>query len=301
MSNRSCGSGLIQIMHWTVAVKFYLAAASEDISFKTITKNGNSVKQQLVDSSTGEIVERDACLKGYEISKDNYIKFTPEEIKLLESERTNNVELQDFVLFDSVDFIYVEKSYYIKPDKGDNRGYKLLFDSLSDRNLIAIGKWMTRGKDQLVMIRPHKNGLIMHQMYYASEIRDFSPEEINPGKEISYLEKILFNKLIDKLSTEDNKIKQFNSGKYRNSWADRINEIARSKFTGESIKSSVKINENNSSGLVDMLTALQTSLEVASNAVKSLAEVQTLTKKLDKKDSDRYSTNYYTEVKFETD
>ena len=127
--------------------------------------------------------------------------FTDDEIKALEAERSNSIEIAEFVPLSSVDFVSVEKTYYLGPDKGGDKAYRLLSESMTKKEMVAVGRWASRGKEQLVLIRPYgKDGIILHQLYYATEVRAF--DEIDTGATFKFSDKEhdLAEKLIEQLS-----------------------------------------------------------------------------------------------------
>src|SRR5467141_1772823 len=113
-------------------------------------------------------------VKGYEFTKGQYVIFTPEELKALEEKSTNTVEITEFVPADQVDRKYVEKSYFLGPDKGGERAYRLLSEALKQTGRVAVGQYAARGKQYLVSVRPAANGLVMEQLHYGDEVRSIA-------------------------------------------------------------------------------------------------------------------------------
>src|SRR3989304_2130269 len=168
---RATASGTVSFGLVSIPCKFYTACSSESVQFKMITPKGNKVKQKIFDAVTDEEVERNACLKGYEHVKDQFVTFTSEELEALESERNNLIDINEFVPLASVDLLAVEKSYYLGADKGGDKGYLLLAKTLETTGKVAVGRWDARGKEQLVILRPYNGGLLLHQMFYTNEVR----------------------------------------------------------------------------------------------------------------------------------
>src|SRR5687768_13748533 len=119
MAARATSSGTISFGLVAIPFKLYTAASSEQVRFNMLhEKCGSRIKQQLFCPVDNEVVERDATVKGYEYARGQFVRFTEEELKGLEADRSNSIEITEFVPLDSVDFVQVEKSYYIGPDKG---------------------------------------------------------------------------------------------------------------------------------------------------------------------------------------
>ncbi|HVJ19521.1 MAG TPA: Ku protein, partial [Polyangiaceae bacterium] len=200
MAARAIASGTISFGLVSIPVKLYTAASSESVSFNMLHKKcGGRIKQQLFCPTDNEVVERTDTVKGYEHARGQYVQFTEEELKAFESERSNAIEITEFVPIESVDFVHVEKSYYLGPDKGGDKAYKLLSEAMDHKTRVAVGRWAARGKEQLVLIRPYADGLILHQLYYANEVRAW--DEIDTGAKLGFSDKErdLAEKLIEQL------------------------------------------------------------------------------------------------------
>lgn len=232
MAARAISSGTISFGLVSIPVKLYTAASSEQVSFNMLHKKcSGRVKQQYFCPTDNEIVERTEMVKGYEYAKNQYVVFTDEELKALEAERSSSIEITEFVKLDSVDFVHVEKSYYLGPDKGGDKAYRLLSESMTKTGRAAVGRWAARGKEQLVLIRPYgKDGLILHQLYYANEVRSFSEIEGPATLTFSPKERELAEKLIDQLSSDE-----FEPDKYHDSYSDRVRAVVDQKVEGQEV------------------------------------------------------------------
>ena len=125
------------------------------------------MKQQYICTKCNEIVDREHTVKGYEHAKGQYVVFTPEELKALDAVATQTIALEEFVPASAVDPLFVEKSYYLGPDKGGERAYKLIHDAMLETGLVGIASYSARGKQYIVCVRPFNAGLIVHQLRYA--------------------------------------------------------------------------------------------------------------------------------------
>ena len=126
------------------------------------SKCGSRLKQQYICAKEGMVVEKDEISKGYEFSKDQYVLFTPDEVKALDEKATNTIDIAEFVPLAAVDRIYLEKLYYLGPGKGGERAFALLVAALQQEDLLAIAQYAARGKDYFVALRPYEGRLLMH-------------------------------------------------------------------------------------------------------------------------------------------
>src|SRR5262245_14172804 len=229
MPARAIGSGTISFGLVSIPIKLYTAASSQSVSFNLLHKKcGGRMRQQYLCPIDNEIVERSDMVKGYEHSKDRYVQFSEDELKKLEAERSDRLDIVEFVPEETVDFIYIEKTYYLGPDKGGDRAYKLLSEAMTRTRRIAVGRFWTRGKEQLVLVRPHKGGLLLHQVYYADEIRSF--EEVDRPGTVAFkpVEEELADKLIEQLS-----VTAFRPEQFHDEYRDRVLAAVEQKVAGQ--------------------------------------------------------------------
>ena len=264
---RSTGSATITFGLVSIPVKFYTACSPEAVSFNMLTPKGNRVKQKLVDSVTGEEVTQADCNKGYEVSKDTYVTITKDELKALEAEcESKTCDIIEFVPAASVDLLQVEKSYYLGPDKGADKGYMLLAEAMAGSNRVAVAQWNARGKENLVVVRPYNGGLVLHQMYYATEVRPF--EEVRPTAKpnVSDAERNMALKLVESLS-----VGAFDSTKYKDGYVERVKKALDDKANGGVIKTSATEPAKGAT-VTDIASLLAASLEAAAGKMKGAAD-----------------------------
>jgi len=236
----------------SIPSKVYLSASAERMSFNMITKNGNRVKQQLIDSVTEEVVERSATKHGYEIEKNNFVIFDEQELKALEGEKANVIEICSFLTDFKIKPTQVEKAYYLAPDKNADKPYKLLLRALSKSNRIAICKWYSRGRDHLVALVPAGDVLMMFQMYYASELRSFE-FEFAKNSEPNDKEIELANRLMDQLSNGETDLNSFSD-----QYSERVKTAIAKKQAGETF---TLTEGTKPSGALDLAALLESSLQ----------------------------------------
>jgi DNA end-binding protein Ku len=255
LSSTSISFGLVSI-----PVKLYTATSAQGVHFNQLHKKcGGRLKQRLYCPVDDEYVERDDIIKGYEVARNSYVQFSNEELSALEAERSHTLDLVEFVPADSVDLLYVEKSYYTGPDKGGDKAFNLLVKAMRRTERIAVGRFQSHGKVHLVLLRPYKKGLIMHQVYYANEVRSYDDVELGPDQRFSESEESLADQLIASLSTE-----AFDPRKYGDEYSGRVQKAAEQKVAGEQITVAP---EQPQAQIIDLFEALKQSLrEVQSRA-----------------------------------
>jgi len=262
MAARSIGSLTVSFGLVAIPVKLFTATQSANtISFNLLhKKDGSRLKQQYVCQKEGVVVERDEIVKGYEFAKDQYVRFTPEEIKALEEVGSHAVEISEFVPIESVDPVYYDKTYYLAPDKGAAKPYALLTEALKQSGRCAVGRWATRGKGYIVILRPIGDVLAMQQLHYAADVRPASEVEI-PKPDVKPAELKLAQQLIDQQAAAG-----FDPTAFKDETRARI-EAAIQKKVEEGTEISVTERPAEGEGkVIDLMDALRASLERSESA-----------------------------------
>lgn len=258
MAARSIGSGTISFGLVSIPFKLFTATSAKSVSFNMVHKDcGSRLKQQLLCPVHNAVVERSDTVRGFEYQRDQYVQFTDEELKSMEAARTGMLELQEFVPAETVDFLYIEKTYFLGPDKGGDRAYRLLSESLERNDKLAVGRFAQRGKDNLVIVRPYKKGLILHEVYYADEVRSFDDVETGGNFEFKPIEQELADKLIEQLERDS-----FDPNRFRDEWADKVKAAVEQKVAGEEVTAAP---EAPKAQIIDLLEALKRSVAQAAN------------------------------------
>src|SRR4051812_23113950 len=212
MPARSIANATISFGLVSVPVNLYSSAESKtSVSFNMLHKKcGSRVKQQYIcPKDNDEVVPRDEMVKGYEFAKDQYVILTSEEIKALDEKGTGTIDVQEFVPLDKVDREYLDKVYFLGPDKGGERAYRLLAAALLDTGKAAVGQYAARGRQYLILLRPHEGRLVMEQLHYADELRSIKDLDVAEG-DIKPMELGLAKQLIEQTSTD-----KFEPAKYK--------------------------------------------------------------------------------------
>jgi DNA end-binding protein Ku len=265
MAPRAISNGTLSFGLVSIPVKMYSATQpSSAISFNLLHKeDGARLKQQYLCTKDGDVVERSDMVKGYEISKDRYVIFTPEELKALEEKASEVIDISEFVPEAKVDPVYYDKPYYLAPDRGGEKAYRLLSEVMRRTERVALARYAARGKQYLVMLRPKEGGLVMQQLLYADEVRPFSEIPKAPsGAEVREGEFALAEQLVSQITSDE-----FHPEKYRDDVKDRILESIHRKAEGETIEAEAP--EKPHGQIIDLMEALKQSLaqkEVAGEA-----------------------------------
>jgi DNA end-binding protein Ku len=254
MAARAIASGTISFGMVSVPVKLYTGQQAQNLSFNLLHRKDKSrLRQQYVCNACGDVVDRADMIRGYEYAKDQYAVFTAEELKALEQQTDQSIEIEEFVPIDTVDPIYFEKTYLLGPDKGGQKAYRLLREAMDRAGKGAVAKFSTRGRQQLVLLRQAQGGLMMHALFYADEVRDFT--EIDRGESVALKpgEIELAVQLIGQLGTET-----FDATKYEDEYRKRALEMIDQKVAGEEI--AVAPAQAPKGQIIDLMEALKASL-----------------------------------------
>jgi DNA end-binding protein Ku len=277
MPARSIGTATISFGLVSVPVHVYSSAESQQsVSFNLLSKkSGTRLKQQYIDQKTGEIVPREQMVKGYEFAKDQYVVFTPEELKALEEKATSTIDILEFVPLDRVDREYLEKVYYIGPDKGGDRAYRLLAKALEATGRAALGQYAARGQQHLILLRPKNGVLVMEQLHYADEMRSTSEVPVGEG-EVKPTELALAKQLIDQTANE-----KFEPEKYRDTVRERVLAAIQQKVDGQEITAEQP--QDGGGKIIDLMEALKASLGKKATAAEDEDEEAETGRRTEKK------------------
>ena len=254
MPARSIGTATISFGLVSIPTKLYTTnESSGDIHFNMLhDADGGRLKQQYICTKCGEIVDREHTVKGYEHAKGQYVVFTPDELKALDAVATQTIALEEFVPASAVDPLYVDKSYYLGPDKGGERAYKLIHDAMLETGLVGIASYSARGKQYIVCLRPFQDGLIIHQLRYAGEVKPWSEIPLGDQPEIKPAEIGLAKQIIQQIAAET-----FQPEKYKDEVTERMMELINKKVEGQEITVSP---EAPAGKVIDLMEALKASL-----------------------------------------
>ncbi len=265
---RSIASLTISFGLVAIPVKLYSATvSSERISFNLLRqKDGSRVKQQYIAVNDGTIVERSEMVKGYEFAKDQYVMFSAEELKALEDTTSHAIDIGQFVPLESVDPVYFDGTYYLAPDKGGAKPYTLLATALRKAHQAAIGRWISRGKEHIIVIRAMGDGLAMHQLHFKAEVRDLKDLGIEAAP-VSESELKLAQQLIDHLAA-----KKFDPNEYTDEHKARVEVAIQKKVEGKEISLAEGPTAAKGGNVIDLMEALRASIDARGSKAKELKE-----------------------------
>jgi DNA end-binding protein Ku len=254
MAARSIGSATISFGLVSVPVNLYSSSeSSASVSFNMLhTTCGSRLKQQYVCSKEGSVVEKDEIGKGYEFSKGQYVQFSADELKALDEKATNAIDITEFVPLAAVDRIYLDKVYYLGPDKGGDRAYRLLVAALEDTGRAAVGQYSARGKQHLVLVRPMGDVLVMEQLHYHAELRS-AADVPRPDTAVKDGELALARLLIEQTAVDE-----FRPETYRDQVRERVLEAIQRKVDGQDI--TAEPSHAPETKIIDLMDALKASL-----------------------------------------
>ncbi len=263
---RAMWTGAISFGLVNIPVKVYPATRSKDIHFHQIhEKTKCRVHHKLFCPGAGDI-SPDEVVKGFEIAPDQYVIIKKEELDALAPEKSDNIEITDFVDLVSIDPVYYDKPYYLLPDERAARAYRLLVTAMSKSEKVAVAKFVMRNKEYLVALRPVNDLICMELMRFADEVVSADDLESAPQKtEVGEKELKMAQQLIESLSAD------FEPEKYHNEYNERVQELIDRKAQGEEIVTEPHAEETKGK-VIDLMAALEQSLAKAGQKKRGKAE-----------------------------
>ncbi len=265
MPARSIGTGTLSFGMVSIPIRMYSAGESSSaVSFNLLhAKCKSRMKQQYVCPKDNEVVPRDQMVKGYQFSKDQYVAFTKEELKAMEQEAQKAIEITEFIPAEAVDPVYFDHPYYLGPEKGGEKAYRLLNEAMKKTGRSALAKWAARGKQHLVLIRPVEKGLVMQQLLYADEVRPISEVPVGDA-ELTDSELQLAEQLIAQIAADE-----FHPEHYEDDVKKRYLAAIQKKIEGQEITAAP---EAPKAQIIDLMEALKASLAAKSKAQAEAAQ-----------------------------
>ena len=250
---RAIWSGTISFGLVSVPVRMYAATESKELRFHFLTKSDlQPIGYDKVRKDTGEHVDPDEIVRGFEVEKGRYVELTDEDIDRLDIELTHSIDICDFVDMDEIDPIHFRKAYYLQPDQGAEKPYRLLLAALGETGKVAIAKVVIRNKQHLACLRPWEGTIVLETMYFADEIRQ--PESMDGKADLRKPEVEMARTLVENLSAA------FDPEKYDDTYRKEL--LALLKEKAETGEISAPLPEGEEEGeVVDLMAALRESVE----------------------------------------
>ncbi len=257
MAPRPISTATISFGLVSIPCQLYSSAEnSHKVRFNFLSPGGSRVKQQYVDAKTGDLVPRSDLVKGYQFAKDQYVTFKPEELKALEAEATQAIEIVEFVPLDQVERAYIGKTYYLGPARGGDKAYRLLGAAMTKTGWAALAKYAARGKQYLVLVRPVGDHLVLEQLHYAHEVRNIAEVPSGEG-EVADAELGLAVQLIEQIASEN-----FDPSKYEDEVGQRMLEAVERKVA-DGMEIAAPAEEETTTQVIDLMAALRASVSGA--------------------------------------
>jgi DNA end-binding protein Ku len=247
---RPIWSGTISFGLVSVPVRMYSATESKELRFHFLDRRDLSpIGYEKVSKDSGKSVPPDEIVRGFEIEKGRYVPLEDEDIDRLDIELTHSIDILDFVDLDEIDPIYFRKAYYLLPQDGAEKPYRLLVRALDETGKVGIAKVVIRNKQHLAALRPYDGRLVLETMYYADEIRQ--PEAVDGNARLQKAEVEMARTLVENLSG------RFKPEKYDDTYRKELLGLIRAKAKGKELP---EPKEDEGGEVVDLMEALRDSV-----------------------------------------
>jgi DNA end-binding protein Ku len=240
----------------SVPIRLFVAAREQHIGFNQIHQVcGSRIKQQTYCPTCDRVVERSELVKGYAVDKDNYVIVSNEELKALEAQSSETMEIVQFVKLPEVDPLYYQTSYFSVAEDPGRKAYSLIQRGMQDLKLGAIAKITLHQREQIVMIRPFEKGLVLHTLYYPDEIRAVAEYDNQPEVEVQKAEVELAEQFMKQLTGE------FHPENLKDEYEARVEQLIESK-QGQA-EAPGKQTKKKLAPVIDLMEALRKSMAEA--------------------------------------
>jgi DNA end-binding protein Ku len=258
MARRALWTGSITFGLVNIPVRMYTATQDRDIRFHLLHDQDKArLQRKLVSSSSGKEVHPEHIVKGFEVSKDHYVVVQRSEIESCAPEKNKAIEITDFVDLADIDPVYYEKPYYLAPQAGATKPYRLLVEAMNKSKKVALARFVMHEKQHLAALRAVEGAICLETMRYADEIVKVDDLEDIPGDlKLGEREVKAALQLVESLSTS------FDPAKYADDYRDCIMSLVHRKARGEEVH--VQHHAERKPGrAADLMSALEASLAAA--------------------------------------
>jgi len=237
----------------SVPVRLYAAAREEHVSFNQLHEVcGSRIKQQTFCPVCQRVVERNELVKGYQVDRDSYVLVTSEELKTLEADSSEAMEIAQFVSLSEVDPIYYQASYYSAPEDPGRKAYGLLLQAMEKLNVAAIAKVTLHSREQIVLMRPYHEGIILHTLYFPAEVREIAEYGKAETKNLQKPEIELAEQFIRQLTAK------FEPEQYKDEYQQRVLDLVETKRAGQVVAGQPQ--KPKLAPVIDLMDALKKSI-----------------------------------------
>jgi DNA end-binding protein Ku len=248
---RPIWSGTISFGLVSVPVRMFSATESKELRFHFLDKRDlQPIGYEKVRRDTGKPVDPDDIVRGFEVEKGQYVTLEEEDLDRLDIELTKTIDILDFANLGEIDPIYFRKAYYLAPQEGAEKPYRLLVRALEDTGKVGIAKVVIRNKQHLAALRSWNGTLVLETMYYADEVRQ--PEKVDGKARLQQPEVDMAKSLVENLS------EPFKPDKYDDTYRKELLDLLRAKAKGKPLPEPEAAEEGE---VVDLLAALRESVE----------------------------------------
>ena len=264
---RAIWKGSISFGLVNIPIGLYPATRKEELRFRLLRKTDLSpVNYKRVAEKDGKEVPWDQIVKGYEYEKGKYIVLKEEDFQRVDLEATQTVDIQDFVDLDEIDPIFFYRPYYLEPQKGGDKAYVLLRDSLERKKKVGIAKVVIKTRQYLAGVKPEDSALVLELMHFADELADTSELHLPKKVEVGKREMNMATALIDGMSSK------WNPEKYKDDYREALMEVIEEKVEAGGKEIEEKPTKTpKPTKVIDLVKVLQQSLEQTGNAKKKAA------------------------------
>ncbi len=239
----------------TIPIRLYTATEPKDIRFRLLHRSClTPIQNRRYCPHHDQLVEWNDVVRGYEYAKGKFVPVTDEELESVPLETAGTVAVTSFADPAEIDPIYFEKSYYLAPDQGGQKAFRLLHDALQDAGRVAVGKVVIKDKEHLVAVRPYDGTLVMTTLYYADEVRPVAEVPDLPVQvKVHPNEKKMALQLIEGL------VAPFSPAEYRDEYREALQKLIAAKVEGQPVAAPAGRGPEK---VVDLMEALRRSLQL---------------------------------------
>jgi DNA end-binding protein Ku len=248
--NGSISFGLVNI-----PIGLAVATQRSDVAFRTLHRECKTpIKQKRYCPVHERDLEADELVKGWEVTKGEFVVVEEEDLEAVALQRSNSIEILQFVKLEEVDPVYFDRTYYLAPASAEaqRRPYVLLLQAMKETGMAAIGKFVLWGKENLCLIRPHGDSIVLETLFFAEDVR--SREEIEEAvgeTDVKQPELELAQQVIESIAGD------FDPEEFRNEYRDDLRQMLEAKLSGQEIARPAPAPET---PVVDLMEALKRSV-----------------------------------------